>query len=394
MQLVMNITVSGIGYVGLANAVLLAQHHNVTAFDISEEKVRQINQRISPLDDKEIREYLAEKKLRLWATNDKTEAYTGRNIDYVIIATPTDYKIKKNSFDTSSVESVIRDVSKMTPSSTVVVKSTVPMGFTERMRKEYPGLAIIFSPEFLREGKALYDNLYPSRVIIGDTSQEAQKFASMLMQGAAKKDFPVCFMPSPEAEAVKLFSNTYLALRVAFFNELDTFSELKGMDAKSIVDGVCLDPRIGNFYNNPSFGYGGYCLPKDTHQVRKNYSEVPHSIISAIVKSNKIRKKHIARMIDKRNPKTVGIFKLAMKAGSDNFRSSAVLDIIKKLQKMHIEVVIFDPAIEKNKRFKCHVIKDFDTFVEMSDVIVANRMPSELEHLKHKVYTRDVFFRD
>ena len=390
----MNITVSGIGYVGLANAVLLAQHNNVIAFDISEEKVKQINQRISPLDDREIREYLAEKKLTLRATNDKNEAYSGRKIDYIIIATPTDYKIKKNSFDTSSVESVISDISRMSPSSTIIIKSTIPMGFTEQMRKEYPGLTIIFSPEFLREGKALYDNLYPSRVIIGDTSQKAQKFASLLLQGAIKKDFPVCFMPSPEAEAVKLFSNTYLALRIAFFNELDTFSELKGLDVKSIIDGVCLDPRIGNFYNNPSFGYGGYCLPKDTYQVRMNYSEVPHSIISAIVRSNRIRKKHIARMICKHNPKTVGIFKLAMKTGSDNFRSSAVLDIIKKLQKKHIAVVIFDPAIEKDNRFNCQVIKDFAAFAEMSDVIVANRVTPELEHLKHKVYTRDVFLRD
>jgi len=390
----MNITVSGIGYVGLANAILLAQNNNVTAFDISEEKVNLINRRICPFDDKEIKEYLADKKLTLKAVNKKTDAYSGRKTDYVIIATPTDYKVKKNSFDTSSVESVISDINKFSPSSAIVIKSTVPIGFTERMKKEYPNLNFIFSPEFLREGKALYDNLYPSRIIIGDTSAKAKEFAAILLQGTIKKDVPVFYMPSTEAEAVKLFSNTYLALRIAFFNEMDTFSELKGLDVKSIIEGVCHDPRIGDFYNNPSFGFGGYCLPKDTHQINKNYSEIPHSIISAIVKSNKIRKKHIVRMIDKHNPKTAGIYKLAMKSGSDNCRSSAVLDIIKKLQKKHIHVVIFDPVITKKKLFKCQVINNFDEFTKMSDIIIANRVTDKLEGIKHKVYTRDVFFRD
>jgi len=390
----MNITVSGIGYVGLANAILLAQYNNVTAFDISEEKVKLINKRISPLEDMEIKEYLANEKLMLAATCNKTEAYSKKKPEYIIIATPTDYKMKKKSFNTSSVESVISDVSKMSPSSTVIIKSTVPIGFTERMKKNYPELSLIFSPEFLREGKALYDNLYPSRIIIGDFSKEAKRFTELLLQGAAKKDIPICYMNSSEAEAVKLFSNTYLALRIAFFNELDTFSELKDLDTKSIIQGVCLDPRIGNVYNNPSFGYGGYCLPKDTHQIRKNYLGVPHSIISAIVKSNKIRKKHIARMIDKHNPKTAGIYKLAMKFGSDNFRSSAVIDIIKKLQKKHIIVIIFDPSIKKDKCFKCQVINNFNEFIKISDIIIANRMTEELESIKHKVYTRDIYIRD
>jgi UDPglucose 6-dehydrogenase len=302
--------------------------------------------------------------------------------------------VRKNSFDTSSVESVISDVAKMSPSSTVIVKSTVPIGFTERMRKEYPGLSILFSPEFLREGKALYDTLYPSRIIVGDTSQRAKKFAALLMQGAIKKDAPVCYMPSTEAEAVKLFANTFLALRIAFFNELDTFSELMALDTKSIIEGVCFDPRIGSFYNNPSFGYGGYCLPKDTHQIKKNYTGVPQSLISAIVTSNKIRKRHISAMIEERNPKTAGIYKLAMKTGSDNFRSSAVLDIIKNLQAKEIPVIIYDPVIDKKELFKCPIINDFDEFVKGSDVIIANRMTRKLEKIKHKVYTRDVFLRD
>ena len=389
----MNITVSGIGYVGLANAVLLAQHNNVTAFDVSEEKVRLINQRISPLEDKEIREYLADKKLKLSATNDKAQAYR-KDTGFIIIATPTDYKVKQNSFDTSSVESVISDVNKMAPSATVVIKSTLPIGFTERMQKEYPKLSILFSPEFLREGKALYDNLYPSRIIVGGSPKKAKEFAAFLLQGAKKKDIPVCYMPPTEAEAVKLFANTFLASRIAFFNELDTYSEIMGLDAKSIIEGVCFDPRIGDYYNNPSFGYGGYCLPKDTHQIKNDYSEVPHSLISAIVQSNKIRKKHISAMIAKRNPKTAGIYKLAMKTGSDNFRSSAVLDIIKDLQKKQISVIIYDPVINRKELFKCQTVNDFNKFVKMSDVIIANRMTRELERIKHKVYTRDVFLRD
>jgi len=390
----MNITVSGIGYVGLANAVLLAQHNNVTLFDISEEKINLINKRISPLDDKEIKEYLSKKKLTLSATGNKAEAYVKGKTDYIIVATPTDYKVRKNSFDTSSVESVIHDVNTMCPSATVIIKSTIPLGFTERMRREYPQLNLIFSPEFLREGKALYDNLYPSRIIIGDTSFKAKEFVSLLLQGAEIKECPVCYMHSSEAEAVKLFSNTYLAMRIAFFNEMDTFAELKGLNVKPIIEGVCLDPRIGNYYNNPSFGYGGYCLPKDTKQVRKNYAGVPHSIISAIVTSNKIRKIHIARMIDKTNPKTAGIYKLAMKTGSDNSRFSAVLDIIKKLQRKRITVIIFEPSIEKKQLYKCKIVNNFDDFIKMSDVIIANRMTAELESVKNKVYTRDIFFRD
>jgi UDPglucose 6-dehydrogenase len=390
----MNITISGAGYVVLANAVLLARHNNVTAYDISEEKVNMINRRVCPFDDREINEYFADTNLKLKATGKKTEAYSGRKIDYIIIATPTDYKMKKNSFDTSSVESAISDISKFSPSSAVVIKSTVPIGFTERMRAEYPELHIFFSPEFLREGKALYDNLYPTRIIIGDTSAKAREFADLMTRGTIKKDVQVLFMPSTEAEAVKLFSNTYLAMRITFFNELDTYSELKTLDTKSIIEGVCLDPRIGNFYNNPSFGFGGYCLPKDTHQIRKNYAGIPHSIISAIVKSNKIRKKHIAKMIDRHNPKTAGIYKLAMKSGSDNYRSSAVLDIIKKLQKKHITVIIFDPAINKKNLFKCRIINDFGEFTQMSDVIIANRVTEELNGVKDRIYTRDVFLRD
>ena len=389
----MNITVAGIGYVGLANAILLAQHNNVTAYDISEERVALINQRISPLEDKEIREYLADKKLKLSATGDKAKAYKMKP-SYIIIATPTDYDVKKNCFDTSSVESVISDISKMSPSSAAIIKSTVPIGFTERMRKEHPRLSIIFSPEFLREGRALYDNLYPSRIIIGDTSKRAKEFFTLLLQGAKKKDVPVCYMPSTEAEAVKLFSNTYLALRIAFFNELDTFSELMKLDAKSIIEGICLDPRIGGFYNNPSFGYGGYCLPKDTHQIKRNYTGIPQSLISAIVTSNKIRKKHISAMIEGRRPGTAGIYKLAMKTGSDNYRSSAVLDIIKDLKQKNIPVIIYDPGINRNELFKCQIINDFAEFVKVSDVIIANRVTEELESVKHKVYTRDVFLRD
>jgi len=390
----MNITVCGIGYVGLANAILLAQHNNVIALDISEKKVNLINQRVSPLDDKEIEDYLINKKLALHATIDIKEAYSKRKPDFIIIATPTDYKVKKNSFDTSSVESALRNINRYAQTATIIIKSTVPIGFTTRMRNEYPNLNIIFSPEFLREGKALYDNLYPSRIVIGDTSSKAKKFADILLQGAIKKDSPVCYIPSTEAEAVKLFSNTFLALRISFFNELDTYAELMGLESKSIIEGVCLDPRIGSYYNNPSFGYGGYCLPKDTKQIKKNYTGVPHSIISAIVKSNKIRKKHITRMIDRKNPKVAGIYKLAMKSGSDNFKSSAVLDIIKKLQKLNITVVIHDQMITDKKLFKCQVINDLNEFLKISDVIIANRVTDELLPAKEKVYSRDIFLRD
>jgi len=389
----MNITVSGIGYVGLANAVLLARHNNVTAFDISRQKVDLINKHIAPFEDREISGFLANEKLTLAATCDKNEAYSGK-ADYIIIATPTDYNTEKNYFDTSSVEQVISDVSKMSPSSVVIIKSTVPMGFTEQVRKQYPQLEIIFSPEFLREGRALYDNLYPSRIIIGDSSPRAKEFAALLLQGAEKKDAPVCYMPSTEAEAVKLFSNTYLAMRIAFYNELDTFAELKGLNTKSIIEGVCLDPRIGGFYNNPSFGYGGYCLPKDTQQLKRNYSGIPNSLISSIVDSNRIRKDHISAMVEKRAPKTAGIYKLAMKTGSDNYRASAILDIIKNLQKKRVTVILFDPSINEKESFGCRVISNFDEFIQTSDVIIANRMSEELTVVKNKVYTRDIFSRD
>ena len=388
-----NITVIGTGYVGLASAVLLAQHNKVTAFDISEEKVKLINQRISPINDSEIQRYLEEKNLKLSATSDKKEAYSDK-ADYIVIATPTDYDIEKEYFDTSSVESVISEVSKMSSSSTIIIKSTLPIGFTERIKKQYPELTIIFSPEFLREGKALYDNLYPSRIIIGDFSQKAEIFAGLLIQGAVKKDIPVCYMPPTEAEAVKLFSNNYLALRIAFFNELDTFAEHNRLDTKAIIEGVCFDTRIGNFYNNPSFGYGGYCLPKDTQQLRKNYSGIPNSLISAIVDSNKTRKDYITAMIKKNNPKTVGIYKLAMKSDSDNFRFSAIIEVIENLKRDNTEVIIFEQSVNQEFMFDCPIINDFNQFVKLSDVIVANRMSDELADIKHKVYTRDVFSRD
>lgn len=389
----MKIAVFGIGYVGLANATLLARHNEVTAFDISKEKVTMLNKRVSPIDDKEIKEYLTNKELKLFATMDKEEVYSKKN-DYIIIATPTDYKTKKKNFDTTSVESVIYEANKMSPESAIIIKSTVPIGFTERMRKKYPGFSIFFSPEFLREGKALYDNLYPSRIVIGDFSQKAKDFAGLLLQGTLKKEVPLCFMSSSEAEAVKLFANTFLALRIAYFNELDTYSELMGLETKSIIEGVSLDPRIGGHYNNPSFGFGGYCLPKDIKQIKRNYMGIPHSIISAIVKSNRIRKKHITKMIEKRCPKTVGIYKLTMKSGSDNFRSSAVIDIIKKLLKKHIQVIIYEPMIKKAKLLKCQVVNDLDGFIKMSDVILANRSADELKNADHKVYTRDIFMRD
>jgi UDPglucose 6-dehydrogenase len=389
----MKITVSGIGYVGLANAVLFAQYNDVTAFDISDEKAALVNKRIAPFEDKEITEYLTKQELKLTATSDKSMAYSGVP-DYIIIATPTDYDTEKNFFNTSSVESVINDVSKMSPSSTIVIKSTVPIGFTERMRKQYPNLEIIFSPEFLREGKALYDNLYPSRIIVSGNSHKATDFVALILQCTKKQDVPVCYMSPTEAEAVKLFSNTYLALRIAYFNELDTFSEINCLDAKSIIEGVCLDPRIGDHYNNPSFGYGGYCLPKDTMQLEKNYSEIPQRLISAIVDSNKARKEHISAMIEKKCPKTAGIYKLSMKADSDNYRSSAVLDIIKTLQKKHITVVLYDPSIKKQELFGCLVINDFNEFNKTSDIIIANRMSGELMPIQDKVYSRDIFIRD
>lgn len=387
-----NITVAGTGYVGLSISVLLAQNNNVTALDLIQEKVDLINKKKSPIQDKEISEFLSCKNLNLKATTNKDEAYN--NPDFIIIATPTDYDSEKNFFNTSSVESVISLAEQKCPSSTIIIKSTIPVGFTEQMKKEHPSLEIIFSPEFLREGKALYDNLYPSRIIVGSSSEKAKIFADLLKNSALKKDIPVLFMNSTEAEAVKLFANTYLALRVAYFNELDTYAELKKLNTKSIIDGVCLDPRIGNHYNNPSFGYGGYCLPKDTKQLRANYQNVPSNLIGAIVESNDTRKNHIASMIISKKPETVGIYRLTMKSNSDNFRASAIQDIMKKIRAEGIKVVIYEPTIFSSEYEKYPVINDLKKFKDECDIIVANRLNEELQDVKQKIYTRDLYSRD